>query len=245
MEPWDPVAVDLIKLPLTTEGHKYLMVTINHFSRFCILVPLKEKQAASVARALIGAVFCKFNTPRTLLLDNGSEFNSQVLEAICSEYGIVKTNIVACHPASNGLVERQNRTILQHLRTLVGDVLSSWNEWMPQVMDSLNSSQHTTIGDTPRFTVFGQDKNLLYTIVLKKKRPFYNFDDYVRLRKPNFQKIYKRVQSNIFDSKIVMNEQQWQSAREKIIVAVILSIPKYTSPRTSWTPPFRGSFSSC
>ncbi len=40
-EPWDTLAIDLLKLPLTTEGHKYLLAAIDHFSRFSILVPLK------------------------------------------------------------------------------------------------------------------------------------------------------------------------------------------------------------
>ncbi len=51
-EPWQTVAVDLLKLPTTSEGHTQLMVVIDHFSRFCILVPLKDKSATSVARAL-------------------------------------------------------------------------------------------------------------------------------------------------------------------------------------------------
>ncbi len=139
-EPWDTVAIDLSKLPLTTEGHKYLLFAIDHLSRFCTLAPLKDKQATSVSRAMIDEVFCKFNTPKTHLSDIGTEFNNQVLEAICKEYGVTKTNIMAYHPASNGLVERHSSKIIQHLRTLVGDVSTSWQEWMPQVMASLNSS---------------------------------------------------------------------------------------------------------
>ncbi len=157
-EPWQTRAVDLLKLPITTEGHTQLMVVIDHFSHFLLLVPLKDKQAKSVARALIDEVLCKFNTLKTLLSDNGSEFNNQILEAICKEYGIVKINIVPYHTASNGMVERQNRKIIQQLRTLVGDISSSWHEWMSQVMASLNSAIHTSIGDTPHFIIFGQDK---------------------------------------------------------------------------------------
>ncbi len=59
-EPWETVAIDLLTLPVTTEGHKYLLVAIDHFSRFSVLVPLKDKQAKSVARALIDELFCKF-----------------------------------------------------------------------------------------------------------------------------------------------------------------------------------------
>ncbi len=40
--PWDTVAIDLLKLPMTAEGHTYLLVTIDHFSRFCVLSPIKN-----------------------------------------------------------------------------------------------------------------------------------------------------------------------------------------------------------
>ncbi len=56
--PWDIVAIDHLKLPMTTEGHTYLLVTIDHFSRFCVLSPLKTKPAVEVARALVDDVFC-------------------------------------------------------------------------------------------------------------------------------------------------------------------------------------------
>ncbi len=115
-EPWNTIAIDLLTLPLTTEGHKYLLVANDHFSRFSILIPLKDKQATSVARALIDDVFCKYNTPKVLLSDRGTEFNNKILNAICKEFGITKSNVIAYHPASSDMVERQNRTIIQHLR---------------------------------------------------------------------------------------------------------------------------------
>ncbi len=112
LEPWDTLATDLLKLPTSSEGHQYLLVTIDHFSRYSILVPLKDKTATTVATALIDNVFCPFNTPKTLLSDNGPEFNNSILSEICKQFDIKKTNIVASHPASNGLVERQNRKIM-------------------------------------------------------------------------------------------------------------------------------------
>ncbi len=42
-EPWDTIAIDLLTLPLTTEGHKYLLLAIDHLSRFSILIPPKDK----------------------------------------------------------------------------------------------------------------------------------------------------------------------------------------------------------
>ncbi len=43
-EPWHTLAVDLLKLPTTEEGHTYLLVAIDHFSRLNILVLLKDNK---------------------------------------------------------------------------------------------------------------------------------------------------------------------------------------------------------
>ncbi len=34
LELWDTLAIDLLRLPMATEDHQYLLVAIDHFSRF-------------------------------------------------------------------------------------------------------------------------------------------------------------------------------------------------------------------
>ncbi len=40
--PWDAVAIDILKLPRTESGNEYLLVMMDHFSRFCILCILNH-----------------------------------------------------------------------------------------------------------------------------------------------------------------------------------------------------------
>ncbi len=236
LEPWDTLAIDLLKLPTSSEGNQYLLVAIDHFSCYSILVSLKGKTATTVATALIDKVFCPFNTPKTLLSDNGTEFNNSILSEMCKQFDIKKINIVAYHPASNGLVERQNRKIL------AGSNSDAWHIWMPQVAASLNSSLHASIGDTPHFVMFGQDKRLPYSLLLTKEEPIYNYDDYVRVRVSDFQKTYKRVTDNIAMSREKWNAQQHRMAGSKVIAigdVVHHSIKEVT---TKLDPRFEGPY---
>ncbi len=114
---------------------------------------------------------------------------------------------MAYHSTSNVMVERQNRKILNHLRKLVWNISSSWHEWMPQVAASLRSSLHTSIGKTPYLIVFGQDKHLPYSVLIQKREPISNFDNYVKVRASNFQQIYEQVTKNIKTSKEKWNTQ--------------------------------------
>ncbi len=52
-KPWEVVSIDLLQLPPSYQGSKYLLVCVDHFSSYVVLVPLKENTAAAVAHALI------------------------------------------------------------------------------------------------------------------------------------------------------------------------------------------------
>lgn len=107
-------------------------------------------------------VFCKFNTFRVLMSDNDMELTVKSYWKFADS----KCNLVTYHPASNGLVERQNRKLVNNLQSMVRDVSTSWHEWMSQVAASLNSSQHSSIWDTRHFVVFGKDIKLPYSLLL-------------------------------------------------------------------------------
>ncbi len=78
---------------MTKKGHHYLLVAIDHFSRFSILKPLKDKTAKSIIDALTDEEFCKFTPPKVLISHNGSELNNQILNEVCSEIQINKCNV--------------------------------------------------------------------------------------------------------------------------------------------------------
>ena len=112
------VGIDFLQLPRSYQGSHYVLVCVDHFSRFTVLAPLPNKSAMTVAHAIVSNFICPYKTPRVLLSDNGTEFKNQVLRDICNEFNIEPTFIAAHHPTLNDLVERTNRRILEILRHL-------------------------------------------------------------------------------------------------------------------------------
>lgn len=98
------------------------------------------------------------------------------------------------------------------------NVPSTWHEWMPQVAASLNSSSHSSIGNTCHCIVFDQDRRLPYSVLLQKDYPVYNFDDYVRLGISYFNKTYKRVQQTIAKAQQVKNQLQDKTVSHRLLV---------------------------
>ncbi len=128
--PFDVVGLDRLQLPRNSRGSGYILVCVNHFSRIVFLASLRDKSAATVAHALVSHLICPYTTPRVFLTDNGTYFKNQALADICVEYGVKQTFITAHHTASNGLVERTNRKIVEILRLLSGRLHETWKYWL-------------------------------------------------------------------------------------------------------------------
>ncbi len=47
-----PVHLYTLEIPLSENGFKYLLVIIHYFSRFCILKPIQNKRAETIATTL-------------------------------------------------------------------------------------------------------------------------------------------------------------------------------------------------
>ncbi len=119
--PWVVVSIDLLQLPASHQGSKYLLASVNHLSRYVVLAPLKDKSAKSVVHAFVTHLFCAYTAPLVLLSDNGAEFHSQLLKEIIKQFGVKHCFTVSYLPASNGLVERDNKKILEVLLHVDGE----------------------------------------------------------------------------------------------------------------------------
>jgi hypothetical protein len=69
--------VDLCKMPHTSkDGNKYVVVMIEHFTKWVELVPIPEKSSFYIAAALKG-VLTRFGAPAEVLTDQGEELQGE------------------------------------------------------------------------------------------------------------------------------------------------------------------------
>ena len=72
---------------MTKRGIKYVLVFIEHFTKWVELVPLPDKSAASTAWALLEFVLSRMGAPAEVVTDQGSEFKGE-FETLPSHFGI-------------------------------------------------------------------------------------------------------------------------------------------------------------
>ncbi len=215
--PWDMVSIDLLQLPKSQYGSRYLLVCVDHLTRFVVLAPLTDKTAAGVAHALVTHLFCPFTTPRVILSDNGAEFRNAVLAEICSQFQVKQTFTATYHPASNGLVERANRKILEVLRPIVNDLQDNWEDWLPHIAASINSSVNDSTGKSPHYILYGVEKRLPYDLLTTPVQPLYNIDDFAQQQIHVFSNIHSSVRAKLRETKAEMMAKQHKRALPVII----------------------------
>eukprot|EP00731_Ephydatia_muelleri_P003091 Em0001g3091a len=113
---WEMIAVDILEVPMSTNGNRYLMVVQDYFTKWAEAIPLKNQTAALINEALV-KLCCIFGLPSIIHSDQGRAFESLLLRHTLDAFGIKKSRTTAYHPQGDGMVERFNRSLLQLLRT--------------------------------------------------------------------------------------------------------------------------------
>ena len=85
-----------------------IFVISDLFTKYAVTVALKDMTAATVANAIIDEWIMKFGAPDVIHTDQGSNFNSELMQDVCRSLMIEKTRTTPCHPQGNGQVERFN-----------------------------------------------------------------------------------------------------------------------------------------
>ena len=62
---------------------------------------------------------------------------------------VTKVTSTAGHPRAQGLVERQNRTLLTLLRVFCSRRMPDWDRHLDEVLGAFNSTRHATTGFSP------------------------------------------------------------------------------------------------
>ncbi len=82
------VALDIVgPLPETKDGNRYVLVTTDHYSKWCETRHVKDHDVATTARFLKEEIICKFGVPKFILMDNGGEWMAK-FDLMCKKYGI-------------------------------------------------------------------------------------------------------------------------------------------------------------
>lgn len=102
-------------LPITKRHNKYVLVMIEHFSKWVELVALPDKSSEGAAYALLDRILSRFGAPAEVLTDQGWEFQGE-FQALCEHAFIDHRTTSRDHPEADGLAERMMQTVKRGLQ---------------------------------------------------------------------------------------------------------------------------------
>jgi transposase InsO family protein len=97
-------------LPVIPRHNKYVLVMIEHFSKWIELVALPDKFSEGAAYSFLDRVLSRFGAPAKVLTDQGREFLGE-FQTLCEQTMIDHRTTSRDHPEVDGLAERMVQTV--------------------------------------------------------------------------------------------------------------------------------------
>ena len=207
-EPMERWGIDLTgPHPTSAGGHKYILTAIDYFSRWTEAFPIRNQEAATVAKVLVEQVFVRFGVPLQILSDQGPNFESGLFQEVCRLLGIDKVRTSPYQPRTNGMIERWHRTLNSMLGKVVGESQRDWHEKLPYVMAAYRATEHSRTGFTPNYLFMGREARApvdltLTTEVIEEQCPA----EYVVRQRKLIQEAYEYVRD--FSGKMATQQKR-------------------------------------
>ena len=168
--------------PENNRGYRYVLVTIDNFSKYGWTVPLKNKNAQTIKDSFENILTNSKRKPNLIETDRGKEFYNNIFQDFLN-----KNNIkLYSRNSSYGAVfaERFNRTIRDLLKKIVfeqGD--AKWIDVLPTITKQYNNRIHSSTKLTPIQASLKKNEGYVYKNLLdkrKKVKPKFQINDLVR-----------------------------------------------------------------
>lgn len=170
--PLSQIGVDLADMQnYESQGFKYLLCGIDLFSKFAVVVPLKNKTQASVNAGLKKLIKGFGGKIKSMRSDNGSEFISKSFRDILSQNNIKQVLSLPSKPWSNGQIEKFNHIIKTMIfKAMVATGNRKWNLFLPSLVSNYNNSWQETINMTPNEARKGKHNSEIESDIKRKRK---------------------------------------------------------------------------
>ena len=174
--PFHRVAVDVLQLPQTVNGNKYVLVFMDYLTKWAEACAMPDQKTDTIARLLVEHVICRHGIPEELLSDRGTNFLSDLILSICEILGVKKLNTSGYHPQCDGLVEKFNSTLINLIAKCCESRKHDWDTYLPMLMFAYRSSVQESTRESPFYLLYGREPRIPTSTVLTQSRSVYNVD---------------------------------------------------------------------
>lgn len=149
-KPWRKIAIDFMEVL----NGVHLLVVVDYHSRFPE-IEIMTSTTANLTLFKLRTIFSRYGFPEEIVCDNGPPFQSAEFQNYCKSNGIRINHSIPYAPFQNGLVERQNRTLLKTIRISVA-MGREWKKDLYNFLLAYRNTPHSITGIPPAVLMFGR-----------------------------------------------------------------------------------------
>ena len=105
--------------PSSSNGHKFIIISIDYFTKWVELVPLSIENGKIVTMFILSYIIFRYGVPSSIVTHNGGKLQNKDLKSLCSKFKIHQHWSSIYYPQGNGQEEASNKTILKILLHIV------------------------------------------------------------------------------------------------------------------------------
>jgi hypothetical protein len=122
-------------LPETKAGNKYILVAIDHYSKWCEAKAMADHGAKIAVRFLEDDLICRYGVPGFILTNNGGEWGAE-FEVMCKDYAIQHQRTAPQWPQCNDMAEHMIKTIKHGITVQAMNPanVDCWDEHLAKVL---------------------------------------------------------------------------------------------------------------
>jgi hypothetical protein len=220
--PMDRLLIDILgPLPRTPRGNRYILVTMDHFSKWVEILPIPDQTSETCAEKILNEVIARYGCPLSIHSDQGRNFESNLFQEFCKILEIKKTRTTPRNPRANGLVERFYRTLISMIKSYIKGKQTDWDKNLECLALAYRSTPQESTKFTPNMVMMGKEVKFPLEVIYinpENSEECSSFGDYLyKLREDLYcshQIVRKnlknatKIQKDKYDKKSHLNQYQ-------------------------------------
>ena len=133
------------------------MVCTDYVPKWVEAKALFSATKHAVVNFLYEDIFTRFGVPREIVIDQGGQFTSKLVETLMEEYKVKHIKSTSYHPQANGQVESTNKVLEGIITKTIHLHRRDWAERLPEALWVYRTIWRNTTGHSPYELVYAKE----------------------------------------------------------------------------------------